>query len=378
MKVLYTIGAKFGGTGIGRTAARSVKDIAANHELHVAAAGFAGDLPDSVAAIKISLPKRWPFANKKRFRLKKAITFDTKATELITPQMDVFHSWNSHCLECLKTARSQGLTTIVVRASSHMLTQMEILNEEFEKFVVKREIELPEMIDRCVEECELADYVQVPSEFVRKSFIDRGVPEEKLIFAPFGVDSSRFRPAESTDDVFRVLFVGRIGLRKGVQYLLEAWKALALPKAELVLLGNIEPGFEKLMSEYRSLPGVVLPGFVKDPAETFASASVFIFPSLEEGSALVTYEALAAALPVITTFNSGSLVRDGVDGFIVPIRSAEAICDRISKLYEDRELGRHMGHSGRELVRQYTWDRYSRALAAHYRHIEEIRSGAES
>jgi glycosyltransferase involved in cell wall biosynthesis len=226
-----------------------------------------------------------------------------------------------------------------------------------------------------VAEYDAADYVQVPSEFVRKSFADRSFPQEKLICLPFGVDIDRYTQASHQDPVFRLLFVGRIGLRKGVQYLLEAWKKLQLPNSELVLAGNIEPQFGKVLEDYQTLEGLVLPGFVRDPSALYTSSSAFIFPSLEEGSALVTYEAMASALPVIATFNSGSVVRDGVDGFIVPIRDVTAICESIEKLHRDRELAREMGASARKHVEQYTWENYSRELARRYVEIGEVRRG---
>jgi glycosyltransferase involved in cell wall biosynthesis len=378
LKVLYSLGAKFGGTGIGRTAARSVIAITREHELRVAAAGFDDDLTGSFDRIRIKPPWRWPFTDKKRYRLRRAVAFDDAVSELIHPDLGIFHSWNGFCLEGLHKARKLGITSVVVRASSHMLTQMEILRGEFEKYGIRDEVEIQEMIDRCVAEYDAADYVQVPSEFVKKSFLDKGFPEEKLICLPFGVDLDRYVQAPHEDPVFRLLFIGRIGLRKGVHYLLDAWRKLRLPKSELVLAGNIEPRFGRVLEEYESLEGLVLPGFVKNPAKLYASSSAFIFPSLEEGSALVTYEAMASGLPVITTFNSGSIVRDGKDGFIVPIRDVDAICASIEKLHRNRELAGKMGAGAREYVTQYTWEHYSSELARYYKTIEEKRSDGQA
>ena len=376
MNILYSIGTKFGGTGIGRIAARSLTQAALEHKLHVAAADFEGPPLEGATTTRVRPPVRLPLVGKKQYRLKRAVAFDAAVAELVTDGMDVFHSWNGYCLKSLKRARELGIATILVRASSHMLTQMEILEGEFKKYSIEREVELTAMIDRCVEEYELADYVQVPSEFVRKSFVDRGFPPEKLILAPFGVDCAKFKPAGRRDGTFRLVFVGRIGLRKGVHYLLDAWKRMALPEAELVLAGNVEPGFERILREYRGLPGLVVRGFVKGPMDLYAASDAFIFPSLEEGSALVTYEAMSAGLAVVTTFNSGSLVRDGVDGFIVPIRDARAICESVVKLHEDRGLAAEMGASGRKRIAEYTWERYSRELAGCYAKIEETRRGS--
>jgi len=378
LNILYTLGAKFGGTGIGRTAEKSVAQVSKEHNLKVAAYGFDDNVANDFAQININRPFRWPFSNKKQYRLKRAKAFDNAVANLIENDTNILHSWNGHCLESLKKARQLGMTTIVTRASSHMLTQMKLIEEEFERYGISRDVELQTMIDRCVEEYEYADYIQVPSEFVKDSFLKRSFPAEKLIYSPFGVDFAKYRQSDGIQKGFKILFVGRIGLRKGCQYLLEAYKRLDLEGAELVLLGNIEPGFEKVLAKYRNLKGFNLPGFVKDPAELYASSSVFVFPSIEEGSALVTYEAMASGLPLVTTFNSGSLVRDGVDGYIVPIRDVDGICEKIQILYNDKNMAKEMGNKGREFISEYSWERYGRTIAGYYRKIEENRNAART
>ena len=66
-----------------------------------------------------------------------------------------------------------------------------------------------------------------------------------------------------------------------------------------------------------------------------AAADVFVFPSLFEGSAVVTYEALACGLPSVVTPNAGSVVRDGLEGFVVPPRDVEALAARMEQLGDD-------------------------------------------
>jgi glycosyltransferase involved in cell wall biosynthesis len=84
---------------------------------------------------------------------------------------------------------------------------------------------------------------------------------------------------------------------------------------------------------------------------------VFVFPSLFEGLALVQGEAISQGLPVITTPNSGGtdILRDGIDGFIVPIRDPEAITARLMELYQDRDLLQRMSDSAREQASQLNW-----------------------
>jgi glycosyltransferase involved in cell wall biosynthesis len=99
-------------------------------------------------------------------------------------------------------------------------------------------------------------------------------------------------------------------------------------------------------------------------ADEYARADVFCLPSLCEGSATVVYEALAAGLPVITTPNAGSIVRDGREGFIVPVRDAEAIASRIDELASDDALRQEMARAARERSRYGSLDAYARRLLA--------------
>ena len=162
-----------------------------------------------------------------------------------------------------------------------------------------------------------------------------------------------------------LLDVGSINFRKGTRYLLQAWSELALRDAELVLAGEPDDAGRDTLREYHGLyrhlghvPGPDLP-------ELFRSASAFVLPSLAEGSALVTYMAMASALPVIVTEDAGSVANDGREGWIVPSRDIEALKARILHLYEHRSEGEAMGRAGRRLIgERYTWRHYHRRIAA--------------
>jgi alpha-maltose-1-phosphate synthase len=205
-----------------------------------------------------------------------------------------------------------------------------------------------------------------------------GVPADRILRLPYGVDPDLFRPAPAArpDRPFRALFVGQIGNRKGVRYLLEAWRRLALPDAELLLIGTPGRAGRQLLAEYRDgcrwLGG--LPA--SELSRWYQSSDVFVFPSLAEGSARVTYEAMASGLPLVVTPNSGSVVRDGIDGFVVPARDVDSLCERLRQLHADADARREMGARGRDLIeRRYTWRHYHRRLAAAYRALLGGQSG---
>ena len=97
-------------------------------------------------------------------------------------------------------------------------------------------------------------------------------------------------------------------------------------------------------------------------ARQYQWADLFLLPSICEGSATASYEALASGLPIIVTPNTGSIIQDGEEGFVVPIRSASAIVDRIEMLRKDAELRERMAQKARALAEQNTLDTYAARL----------------
>jgi glycosyltransferase involved in cell wall biosynthesis len=102
----------------------------------------------------------------------------------------------------------------------------------------------------------------------------------------------------------------------------------------------------------------------------YQHGDVLVLPTLYEGSALVVNEAMASGLPVITTPNAGSAVQDGVEGFIIPIRDADALISRIEALYEDPKLRAEMGHRARRKALEQTWAEYRKGVLALWRKME--------
>jgi glycosyltransferase involved in cell wall biosynthesis len=95
----------------------------------------------------------------------------------------------------------------------------------------------------------------------------------------------------------------------------------------------------------------------------YRQSSVFVFPTLIEGMGLVVLEAMACGLPVIVTGHGpGDLVRDGIDGFVIPIRNEDAIAQKLELLYDDAELCRQMGQNARARALQYHWDVYAQKV----------------
>ncbi|MFQ6121214.1 MAG: glycosyltransferase family 4 protein [Methanosarcinales archaeon] len=223
-----------------------------------------------------------------------------------------------------------------------------------------------------MKEFEEADYISIPSHFVYQSFLEEGFDADKLIKVPYGVDMTEFRQIPKKDDVFRVLFVGMLCLRKGLHYLLEAVSQLDLDNFELVLRGSvIDEGIIPFLEKYKEYYKIA--DFVprEDLHKIYSNSSVFVLPSLEEGLSMAIAEAMACGLPVIVSTNTGGedIVRDGVDGFITPIRDVEAIKEKILFFYENEEKRKEMGNNAKERVKEFTWDRYGERIVEEYKKL---------
>ena len=216
-------------------------------------------------------------------------------------------------------------------------------------------------------ECEQADQILIGSQFARNAFMEEGFPAEKMIVIPYGADLTRFSQGPSGAEqgkTFRALFVGSIVQRKGVSYLLRAYQRFKGPNTELVLVGNYPDDmrpFVPFRDDFKHIPHVPQ----ADLPKIYQNADVFVFPSLLEGMGLVVLEAMASGLPVITTPNGpGDLVRNGVDGFVVPIRDVDAIVEKLEFFRTHPEDRLRMGQNARERSKEFTWERYKKKVTA--------------
>jgi len=297
--------------------------------------------------------------------------FDRQARSRLS-DCDIFVGWAGLCLHTLRLAKSRGTLTLVERGSAHMLFQQDIMKEEYARFGQKGNLAHPRIIERELQEYEEADYIVIPSFFAKRTFTEYGVNESKLIHIPFGVDLTRFPEVEKEDDVFRVVFAGGIGLRKGIPYLLQAFKELNLPKSELLLIGTafdeIKPSFQKYEGSFKWIG----PQPQQELYKYFSSGSVFVLPSIEDGFGMVMTQAMACGLPLICTSNTGGedLINQGREGFIIPIRDVEALKEKLRFYYENPELRREMGHAARTRARgSFSWDDYGERTMGYYRKI---------
>jgi glycosyltransferase involved in cell wall biosynthesis len=298
---------------------------------------------------------------------------DRAASLRIPRDTRIFVGWSSVSLHSMRRAKAIGAVTLLERGSSHMRYQTDILKEEYARFGLRPVVAHTRVFEKELQEYEEADFIVVPSSFVKRTFLDEGIPETKVVQIPFGVDLAEFRPVPKEDKIFRVIFVGGLVLRKGVHYLLRAFHELNLPNAELWLIGSLGDEIVPFLKKYDN--GRV---FHKGPYRQselyryYSQGSVFCLASIEEGLAMVILQAMACGLPVVCTENSGGadIVREGKEGFVVPIRDVTSLKERIMCLYENQDQCRVMGQSARNRVAEgLSWDHYGNLVSDMYAEI---------
>jgi glycosyltransferase involved in cell wall biosynthesis len=209
------------------------------------------------------------------------------------------------------------------------------------------------------------------SSYTAQTLAEHGIPVDRIAVVPYGVDTSAFPLRTCRFDhqqPFTVIFVGSLIQRKGLTYLLEAVRQISSPRVRVLLCGR---GFidEQLLAEYRDVPFELRVGLpLPDLVHALHESDLFVLPSLAEGFGHVILEAMSAGLPVIATRNSAApdLIIGGREGFIVPIRSAEAIAERLEWALDNRETVAEMGILAAATARKFNWEAFRTKIRLAY------------
>lgn len=301
-----------------------------------------------------------------------AALYDYLARKHLFPQMRFLWAYSGMSLFTMQKARVMGVPVFLEFAASHPFYWNSITRSVYASLEGRlgrgKSALLPAgMVRRQLKELELADKVIVLSSFVRRQMVEAGLPGDKVVILPLGVDTQLFRPP--TEGLrrrpFIFLYVGRIDPLKGVHHLLAAWKKLHLPEAELWLVGPVAEEMRPILAAYEglykywgALPQARL-------AEVYTQATALVFPTLLDSFGLVLLEGMAAGLPVIATDHSGA--PDVLEGLPevrpIPAGSEEALKEAMERLYLCSDLT-DLGLLMRQRVgERYTLDHYKQRVA---------------
>lgn len=319
--------------------------------------GWLGHLPRAMNAARTYV---WPTFNHRPLdiALFERFAIYQLARLLRADEMQVAHVWDT-CPRLIRQLKSHGMRVLLDVPIAPITYGKRMKQDGRAMFLLDDQ----KLIDIELQAFGEADLLIAPSVFVLDELVRAGVRREKICMVEFGAnvdDSERARPRASVHDKNGSLdfcFLGIVNRRKGIPQLLQAWSHEAFRYDRLHLCGRV---FPEVMEDLGRAKGgrLVLPGFVR-PEDYLAQCDVFVFPSWLEGSAKAVFDAMACGLPVIVTTSTGSVVRDGIDGFVIEPGDAAALRQRMLWFKENPEAIVTMGAHARRRAREFTWDRYA-------------------
>jgi len=280
---------------------------------------------------------------------------------------DLFIGWLQVSLSSMLQAKQFGARVVLEHQMSHISTWTDLVTEEYRAWGEGRtgfhSVFPDRMVKRINEEYETADFINVLSNYSKQSFIDNGINQNKIAITPFGVDSIKFTPGTfRRGGAFRILYVGRLELLKGIQYLLRAFVGIKRKDVELIMVGPILPEILPILKKFQDDRVTVTGGVSRDRlVEYYRDADVLVFPSINDAFGLVVLEAMSCGVPVIATDHScgEDLVTDGEDGFIVNAKNSDQIKERLCYMMENPVRSIEMGAKARKKVESgFTIDHY--------------------
>jgi glycosyltransferase involved in cell wall biosynthesis len=298
-----------------------------------------------------------------------AKSFGNFSRQYVSSNTDIFVGWSSASLEAIKPSQDLGAKVIIERGSTHIVSQTEVLRAAYKEIGVDFYETNIEIIEREEQEYALADKISVPSNYAAQTFVDHGVSMDKIFVNGMGVDLGLFQAPTTrpVDRKPRIIFAGGVGVRKGVPWLLDAFKRLS-SEAELHLIGPVSSDYEDILrisvGENIHVRGA-LSG--RQLAIEYSRGDIFCLPSLEEGYGMVIPQAMACGLPIVTTnvVGAADLLKHGHNGLIVAPSDSIVLADALERLVDDVSLRETMGaHALTTIQTGHSWDDYvGRAIA---------------
>ncbi len=306
--------------------------------------------------------------------------------EKLVGQIDIIHAWPTGALETLKTAKRLGIPTVLERCNAHTRFAMEVVQKECEHLGVT----LPpdhehaynkEKLQKEEEEYALATRLLCPSDFVVKTFLDRGFAKVQLARHIYGYDEKVYYPGNelrNPSSGLTMLFVGVCAVRKGVHYALEAWlRSPASKDGTFLIAGEFLPAYQEKLQGMLAHPSVRVLGHRNDVPELMRKSDILVLPSVEEGFGLVIAEAMGSGCVPLASEACTEICEHMKTGLMHRVGDVDTLTQHITMLHEDRALLERLRTAGLEAAPSFTWTAAGRILLDAYREtIRAHRTGA--
>jgi D-inositol-3-phosphate glycosyltransferase len=280
-------------------------------------------------------------------------------------KIDIVHAWPVGSLRTLETAKKLGIPTVLERPNANTRFAYEVVRDECERIGVPlpkgHEHEYNEEILE-IEEAEYAAASKLlcPSEFVVKTFVDKGFSHDKLLRHIYGYDQNRFYPNSTENGAsrgLRVIFVGVCAVRKGLHFALEAWlNSGAQNKGQFLIAGGFIPAYEEKLKSMLSHPSVHALGHREDIPELMRNSDIMILPSIEEGFGLVCTEALGSGSVPLVSDACTDLCRHMENSLIHSVGDVPTLTEQLKMLDQDRNLLHKLRSGALASAPSCTWD----------------------
>jgi len=279
---------------------------------------------------------------------------------------DVIHGWSGVSAEMHARPLAQDTLHLIMRGSAHIRKQAAILRAEEDRTGIRLDPPDDWIVKREELEYQAANCIVVLSGFAYRTFVEQGVPREKLRMVPLGVDTSLFRPGPAviearcqrilSGEPLRVIYVGALSLRKGIWDIRTMLRSLPPGRFHVRLVGPVLREARALVRELSQYADVVPKQPHAQLKDWYAGSDLFLFPTIEDGFAAVLAQAKANGLPILTTPNCSGpdIISEGRHGWILPIRNAEAFvekllwCDANRPALAEMVRTAYAGHRGRD------------------------------
>lgn len=326
---------------------------------------YAGESP----RIRQACPK-WTY--KLLAKLLPAITLSKLADKIFLKQMsgyDVAYLWPGCSIDVVKQLKKKNKIVVFEFVNCHQQVAKDILDRESEVLGIQTHTISTADIEDEISKLNLIDFVFSPSPQVTTSLKKMQFDASKIIEASYGLaqddllEKQQLSAVNKVNRPFTALFVGSVIPRKGIHLLLDYWTAAGVD-GKLKIIGKIAPEVEAIVDSYRDQVSIEFVSFTNDLATHYKNADVFVMPSLEEGSPLVTYLAIGAGLPCLVSPMAGEgVIRDGIDGYILRPHDKDAWVTAIQKLANDKSLRSKLAISSRQRAENFLWPKVAQRRA---------------
>jgi D-inositol-3-phosphate glycosyltransferase len=296
--------------------------------------------------------------------------------EKLAGQIDIIHAWPLGALETLRTAKRLGIPTALERPNAHTAFAMEVVQKECDRLGIVLPADHEHAYDakklhKEEEEYKLATRLLCPSDFVVKTFLDRGFTQQQLARHTYGYDEKVYYPNDGLRDPKRgltMISVGVCAVRKGLHFALEAWlRSPASKDGTFLIAGEFLPDYQEKLAPMLAHPSVKVLGHRNDVPDLLRKSDILVLPSIEEGFGLVVAEAMGSGCVPLVSEACTEICDHMKTGLMHRVGDVDTLTEHITLMHENRALLETLRAASLEAAKGVTWTAAGRVLLQAYR-----------